>query len=754
MTSLAHDMPTLPAAAAPPLPPADLVTLRIEGMTCAACVARVERALARAAGGAAVAVNLASETARIAAISGELDRAALIAVVEAAGYGATVAPETIDLAADEAQASSRGRHDVAVLIVSAALTLPLVLPMVARVFGAMAMLPGWLALTLATPVQFWAGARFYRAGWAALRAGSGNMDLLVAIGTSAAYGLSLYLVLTGAAERAYFESAAVVITLVLLGRTLEARAKRSTLTAIRALMRLRPERARVERAGGEVVIPIADLLLGDIVVVRPGERIAVDGKVIDGISHVDEAMVTGESMPVVKQPGESVIGGTINGEGRLRVRTGALGAQSTLARIIALVEGAQASKPAVQRLVDRISAIFVPIVLAIAAATLVFWLAAGADGEAAAIAAISVLVIACPCALGLATPTAIMVASGMAARAGILIRDAASLEQAHRVTHVVFDKTGTLTEGKLRVVAIRPLAGTADELLAFLAAAEQGSEHPIGKALLAAAKERGLALAPLTAFRAVSGSGAAASVAGRDLVIGTRAFAATAPGLAAEDVAALDRLVASLDDRAATLVYAVETAPVARPLGIVAIADTPRPGAAPAVAALKALGVECLLLTGDNAEAAQAIARAVGIAAIVAGVPPAEKAAEIVRLRASGAIVAMVGDGVNDAPALAAADIGIAMGSGTDVAMEVAGITLMRPDPRLVAAAIRLARATRAKIRANLFWAFVYNVVGIPLAASGVLSPMLAGAAMAFSSVSVVANSLLLRRRTISGEEG
>jgi P-type Cu+ transporter len=488
--------------------------------------------------------------------------------------------------------------------------------------------------------------------------------------------------------------------------------------------------------------------------VRPGERIAVDGKIVDGISHVDEAMVTGESMPVVKQPGELVIGGTINDEGRLRVRTGALGAQSTLARIIALVEGAQASKPAVQRLVDRISAIFVPIVLAIAAATLVFLLADGADGEAAAIAAISVLVIACPCALGLATPTAIMVASGMAARAGILIRDAASLEQAHRVTHVVFDKTGTLTEGKLRVVAIRPLAGTADELLAFLAAAEQGSEHPIGKALLAAAKERGLALAPLTAFRAVSGSGAAASVAGRDLVIGTRAFAATAPGLAAEDVAALDRLVASLDDRAATLVYAVETAPVARPLGIVAIADTPRPGAAPAVAALKALGVECLLLTGDNAEAAQAIARAVGIAAIVAGVPPAEKAAEIVRLRASGAIVAMVGDGVNDAPALAAADIGIAMGSGTDVAMEVAGITLMRPDPRLVAAAIRLARATRAKIRANLFWAFVYNVVGIPLAASGVLSPMLAGAAMAFSSVSVVANSLLLRRRTISGEEG
>jgi P-type Cu+ transporter len=753
MSSLAPDIAASPPMrGSAPRRPADLVTLRIEGMTCAACVARVERALGHAAGDAAVAVNLASETARVTGASA-LDRAALVAAVEAAGYGATVAPESVDVAADEARAIWPSRHDLAILVVSAALTVPLVLPMVAQVFGVMVMLPGWLALVLATPVQFWAGARFYRAGWAALRAGSGNMDLLVAIGTSAAYGLSLYLVLAGAAERAYFESAAVVITLVLLGRTLEARAKRSTLTAIRALMRLRPDRARVEREGNEVEIPIADLRLGDIVVVRPGERIAVDGKIVDGISHVDEAMVTGESMPVAKQAGDAVIGGTINGEGRLRVRTGALGAQSTLARIIALVEGAQASKPPVQRLVDRVSAIFVPIVLAIAAATLIVWLAAGADPEAAAIAAISVLVIACPCALGLATPTAIMVASGMAARAGILIRDAASLELAHRATHVVFDKTGTLTEGKPRVTAIRPLTGSPDDFLALVAAAEQGSEHPIGKALLSAAKARGLALAPLRDFRAVAGSGATARVAGRDLVIGTRAFAMAAPGLAADDVVSLDRLVNSLDERGATLVYAVETAPVARPLGIVAIADAPRPEAVPAVAALKALGVECTLLTGDNAAAAQAVAGAVGIATVIAGVPPAEKAVAITRLRASGAVVAMVGDGINDAPALAAADIGIAMGSGTDVAMEVAGITLMRADPRLVASAIRLARATRAKIRANLFWAFIYNVVGIPLAASGVLSPMLAGAAMAFSSVSVVASSLLLRRRTIGGEE-
>jgi Cu+-exporting ATPase len=749
MTSLAPEV-------APPPPelsaksPSDLVTLRIEGMTCAACVGRVESALGRASGAASVAVNLASETARIAAPTGRLDRAALVAAVEQAGYDATVAPDIVDLAADEARAAMRGRHDLVVLAVSAALTLPLVLPMLASLFGAMVMLPGWLALALATPVQFWAGARFYRAGWAALRAGGGNMDLLVAIGTSAAYGLSLYLVLAGEAERAYFESAAVVVTLVLLGRTLEGRAKRSTLKAIRALMRLRPDTARVERTGSEIEVPIAALRLGDIVVVRPGERIAVDGSIIDGVSHVDEAMVTGESMPVAKQRGDAVIGGTINEEGRLRVRTGALGAQSTLARIVALVEGAQASKPPVQRLVDRISAVFVPIVLAIAAATLIFWLAAGADGEAAVIAAVSVLVIACPCALGLATPTAIMVASGMAARAGILIRDAAALEQTHRVTHVVFDKTGTLTEGKPRVVAIRPLAGTEDELLALLAAVEQGSEHPIGKALLAAAQARGLTLSPLAAFRAVAGSGAEASLAGRDLVIGTRALVASQ--LAVGDMAALDRLVASLDDGAATLVYAVETAPTVRPLGIIAIADAARPSAAPAVAALAALGIDCILLTGDNAAAAQAVAAAAGISTVVAGVPPAGKAAEITRLRAGGAVVAMIGDGINDAPALAAADIGIAMGSGTDVAMEVAGITLMRSDPRLVAASIRLARATRAKIHANLFWAFIYNVVGIPLAASGVLSPMLAGAAMAFSSVSVVANSLLLRRRTISGD--
>ena len=752
MTSLAH-VAGAPFADAEQPASADHVTLRIEGMTCAACVGRIERALSRAvtsgpAVNAGVAVNLASETARITGPSGTLDPAALVAAVEAAGYGATIAPETVDVAADEARAAARGRHDLLVLMVSAAFTLPLVLPMVSGIVGGSVMLPGWLALALATPVQFWAGARFYRAGWQALRAGSGNMDLLVAIGTSAAYGLSLYLVLAGAAGRSYFESAAVVVTLVLLGRLLEGRAKRSTTKAIRALMKLRPDGARVERAGVEIDVPLAALRLGDVVVVRPGERIAADGSVIDGVSHVDEALVTGESMPVAKRGGDAVIGGTINGEGRLRIRATALGAQSTLARIIALVEGAQASKPPVQRLVDRISAVFVPVVLAIALATLIAWLVAGAGVEAAVVAAVSVLVIACPCALGLATPTAIMVASGMAARAGILIKDAAVLERAQQTSHVVFDKTGTLTEGRPRLLAARSLVGDADDLVALVASAEQGSEHPIGKALLAAAGSRGLALLPLAGFRSVAGSGARVTVAGRDLVIGTRDLVA-----GVLDVTALDRLVGEIGENAATLVYVGETAPQARPLGVIAVADAARPTAAAAVADLASLGIVSVLLTGDSATAARSIAAATGIVQVLAGVRPEGKAAEIMRLQQGGAVVAMVGDGINDAPALAAADIGIAMGTGTDVAMEVAGITLMRPDPRLVAAAIRLARATRAKIHANLFWAFIYNVVGIPLAAAGVLSPMLAGAAMAFSSVSVVANSLLLRRHMIGGDQ-
>ena len=682
------------------------VTLRIEGMTCASCVARIEKALQRVAGVDRVLVNLATEEARI---EGAADTAALVGAVEDAGYEA--APKE----AAPPREIETSRREALTLGIAVALSLPLVFHMVG--LG----LPGWVQLALATPVQFWAGARFYRAGWKAA-----NMDRLVALGTTAAYGLSLYELLAGHGGHLYFEAAAVVITLVLLGRWLEARAKRGTTEALRALRALRPETARIERASGETEVAVETLEVGDVVVVRPGERIAADGTVLDGTSHVDESLITGESVPVVKRPGDKVIGGSVNGEGRLRVRATALGAQSTLARIIDLVETAQASKPPVQRLADRISAVFVPIVLLVAAATLAGWLVFGAGPEAAIIAAVSVLVIACPCALGLATPTAVMAASGAAARSGILVQDAAALEQARAVTMVVFDKTGTLTEGYPAVTATS--LGDAD--FALVAAAQQGSEHPLGKAILAAAKARGLALAPVGDYRAVPGSGLEASVCGRHLLVGSRQFIAEA-GFAPEG---------------SGTVHAAQTAPERRYLGAVMLADTLRPSAQEAVRALQQSGIRTFILTGDTEEAARRVAAEAAIDGVRAGLKPAEKAEAIEALRRKGQVVAMVGDGINDAPALAAADLAIAMGSGTDVAIGSAGIVLMRADPRLVPATIALSRSAVRRIRENLFWAFGYNVVGIPLAALGLLSPVVAGAAMAFSSVSVVLNSLRLRR--------
>jgi Cu+-exporting ATPase len=689
---------------------AGAVTLQIEGMTCASCVGRVEKALKRVAGVGRVSVNLATEQARV---EGAADVAALVGAVEEAGYAAvpreTGAAPRLDIP----------RNETLTLVVAITLSLPLLLPMVGIA------LPGWLQLALATPVQFWAGARFYRAGWKAA-----NMDRLVALGTTAAYGLSLYLLLAGHRGHLYFEAAAVVITLVLLGRWLETRAKHSTTAALRALRALRPETARIERGGDEVEIAVAALAPGEVVVIRPGERIPADGAVVEGASHVDESLITGESVPVAKRPGDAVIGGAVNGEGRLRVRATALGAQSTLARIIELVETAQASKPPVQRLADRISGIFVPLVLLVAAATLAGWLLVGAGAEAAIIAAVSVLVIACPCALGLATPAAVMVASGAAARAGILVQDAAALERARAVTAVVFDKTGTLTEG--RPVVTGTSLGDAD--FALVAAAQQGSEHPLGKAIVAAAKTRGLALAPLGAYRAVPGSGLEASVGGRRLLVGSREFVADA-GFAADGKGT---------------VHAAELAPERRYLGAVALADKLRPGAPAAVAALKRRGIRTLILTGDTEAVARQVAAEAGIDEVRAGLKPDGKVEAIAALRREGHVVAMVGDGVNDAPALAAADLAIAMGTGTDVAMRSAGIVLMRPDPALVAAAIALSREAVRRIRENLFWAFGYNVVGIPLAALGLLSPVLAGAAMAFSSVSVVLNALRLRRWSAS----
>ena len=718
------------------VPPENLELL-VEGMTCATCSGRVEKVLGKVPGVVSARVNLATERAAVTVEGGQADLADLIAAIEKAGFGAKAVAGTGDGAAEEADLALRSRADMVVFTVSAVLTVPLVAQMVWMMAGVSWEIPPLVQLVMATPVQFWAGGRFYRAAWGALKALTGNMDLLVALGTSAAYGLSLYNVFAGtdAGGGLYFEASAAVITLVLLGKWLESRAKRGTTAAIRALMQLRPETARVVRDRREVEIPAAAVASGDEVVVRPGERMPVDGVVVDGASHMDESLITGESLPIAKGAGDTVTGGAINGEGLLRVRATTVGAESVLSRIIGLVQGAQASKAPVQKLVDRIAAVFVPAVIAVAAATFLVWWLAGADLSGALINAVAVLVIACPCALGLATPTAIMVGTGAAASAGILIKDADALEQAHRTTTVVLDKTGTLTEGRPAVAGVIAMDGDETALMRLAASAQQGSEHPLAHALLDAVSER----SPVDEFTSLPGRGLAATVEGRPLVIGNRRLMA-GEGIGVEP---LEDRAAAFETAGLTVMWVAEGT---RLLGIVAVGDTVKAGAAGAVARLRSAGVDTVMLTGDNARSAAAIAAEVGVGRVVAEVLPADKAGEIERLKAAGGTVAMVGDGINDAPALAAADIGLAMGTGTDVAMHTAGVTLMRGDPALVADAISVSRATFGKIRQNLFWAFVYNVVAIPLAAAGYLSPVIAGAAMALSSVSVVSNSLLLRR--------
>ncbi len=712
--------------------PHDRRELAIGGMTCATCVGRVEKALRRVPGVLQAEVNLATERAVVEGIG--LRPAALIGAVQDAGYDAGLLTGDAERERNlEAAEARRVRRDLIRVAAAAALTAPLLLPMVG--IG----LPGWLALAFASPVQLVIGARFYAAAWRALRAGTGNMDLLVALGTSAAYFYSLWLVARGAGGHTYFEAAAVVITLVLFGRWLEARARRSTGSAIRALMSLRPEKARVEREGAEIEVPVAAVSVGDVVVVRPGERLPTDGLVLTGASQVDESLLTGESLPVEKQPGDGVVGGSINGSGLLRVETTAVGEQAMLARIIALVQGAQAKKAPVQRLVDRVAAVFVPIVLACALIAFLSWYLLAGSFVGGLIAAVAVLVIACPCSLGLATPTALMVGTGAAARAGILIRDAEALERAHRLDTVVLDKTGTVTEGRPEVTEIVPHGVAEAELLVLAAAAQTGSEHPLARAVLARAA--GMALPHLEAFQSHAGRGLTAHVAGRRIVIGNRAL------LAGHDVApVLEAEAQRLEEQGRTVMWVAELEPERVLLGLIAVMDKIRPTAAAAVHRLQAAGIETVLLTGDNARTAQAVARELGIARVLAEVLPGEKAAEVERLQQAGHCVAMVGDGVNDAPALAQADVGIAMGGGADVAMQAAGITLMRGDPLLIADAIAISRATWRKLRQNLFWAFCYNVIGIPLAGLGLLNAMVAGAAMAFSSVTVVSNALLLRR--------
>jgi Cu+-exporting ATPase len=716
--------------------------LAIGGMTCATCSVRVEKALSSVPGVLKATVNLANEHAMVAGVAGLMRAADLVAAVERAGYTADVL--TGDVERDrqvEAAETARVRRQTARTIVAGLLATPFVVEMLFGWAGMTMHLPVWIAVVLASVMQFGVGGRFYLAAAKALRARTGNMDLLVVLGTSAAYFYSLWLAFIAYAQgHLYFEAAAVVIALVVFGKWLETRAKRSTSAAIRALLALRPERARIVRGNSEVEVPVSAVTVGDVVVVRPGERLPVDGEIVEGHTQVDESLLTGESLPLKKVFGDSVTGGSINGSGLIRIRTTVVGEAARLGRIIALVEGASAGKAPAQRLVDRVSAIFVPIVVLAAAMTFVGWWLIAGDVASGLIAAVSVLVIACPCALGLATPTAIMVGSGAAARAGILIRDAEALERARVLDCIVLDKTGTLTEGKPAVTDILPAGGiAADELLAVAAAAQTGSEHPLAHAILGRA--RGLPELPMRSFQSLGGLGLVALVGERAVAIGNRRLMAERK----IQTVALEAKAAALETLGRTVMWIGETEP-ARLLGIVAVADPVKPTAAEAVRRLQVLGLRTVLLTGDNARTAAAVATQVGIAEVKAEVLPADKAAEVVRLQREGRVVAMVGDGVNDAPALAAADVGIAMGTGADVAMHTAGITLMRGEPLLIADAIAISRATYAKLRQNLFWAFVYNLIGMPLAAVGLLTPVAAGAAMALSSVSVVSNALLLRR--------
>lgn len=762
--------------------PEEPLQLAVRGMTCAACVNRVERALRKVPGVASANVNFATETASVQWAAGA-DHPADSALVEAvahAGYEAHVQAADAPLA-DESQSWWDVWGAVTLGLVA---SVPLVLPML---WGNHHFWPAWVQFALATPVQFILGARFYRAGWAALKDRSGNMDQLVALGTTAAWALSCWLWWTHerAAEQGhaqhvgmpdlYFESAAVVITLVLLGKALEARAKRQTTAAIRALQSLRPDTVLRLGPQGEVSVPLRQVVVGDILVVRPGERVPSDGVVTEGHSHVDESMLTGEPLPIAKGEGERLTGGAINGDGRLLMRVSAVGGQTVLSGIIRSVVEAQAGKAPIQRVVDKVSAIFVPTVLLLAVLTGLGWWAWGLGLEPSLVRAVAVLVIACPCALGLATPAALMAGTGAAARHGILIKDPEALEAAHKIAVVAFDKTGTLTVGQPRLTHWQLADGLGlapDQALQVAAAMQSGSEHPLARAVVTACTQ-GMAGVQATAVQAVPGHGLQAVVAGdalpsawsgrawrlgstrwMELLMPVSArpadLAAKASSLAAGGASVSWLLAGPAHGAAAPLDGEGTQWQVVALLGF---GDELKTQSAQAVAQLHALGIETVMISGDNRGAAEAVGRALGIGKVVAEVLPADKAEQVRALKSGGdgypRVVAMVGDGINDAPALAAADVGMAMANphgATDVALHAAGVTLMRGDPVLVPAAIDISRRTSAKIHQNLFWAFGYNVIGIPLAMAGGLSPMLAGAAMAFSSVSVVGNALLLSR--------
>ena len=730
----------------------------VKGMHCAGCVGKVEGALLGVPGVSRAAVNLATERATVWLDADRVGLPGLRAAVDAAGYTVpeeiAATPETADRERAERRAEDRRLR--LKFLVGAVLSVPVLVGSMHEVFPwAPAVLrEHWVLFTLTTPVQFWVGWQFHAAFLRELGHRTASMNTLVSIGTSAAYFFSVAVTLwphtfmaTGAMP--YYEASALLVTFLILGRWLEARARGGTSEAIRRLMALQPRTARVLRDGGEADVAIGDVVAGDLLRVRPGERIAVDGEVVEGASAVDESMLTGESLPVEKTAGTSVVGGSVNRTGTFTFRATRVGTDTVLARIIRLVEEAQGSKAPIQRLADRVAAVFAPVILVVAGATLGVWWAWGPEPAFfyALTNAVGVLVIACPCAMGLATPTAIMVGTGKGAELGVLIKSAEALEQLHKVGVIVFDKTGTLTVGKPVVTDVVPAEGaSADELLALAAAAEQGSEHPLGEAIVSEAKSRGLALPPVSEFQAVPGHGVdALAEDGRILLGNARLMAAR--GI---EVGALEGRAAALAGDGKSAVY---VAFGGEALGLIAVADVLKPEAPGAVAALTALGLEVVMLTGDTRRTAEAIARQAGIDRVLADVLPDQKAAEIKRLQEGGRLVAMVGDGINDAPALAQADVGIAMGSGTDVAMEAADVTLMRGDLRGVTTAVALSHRTIRIIRENLGWAFGYNLVLVPVAAGVLypvagllLSPILAGAAMALSSVSVVANSLRLKR--------
>lgn len=726
---------------------ANRLRLDIQGMSCASCVARVEKALLKVPGVSAAAVNLATERAEV-QLDAATDHAAVIQAVVAAGYHATEVVAS-PLPSQPVAEPERDLPDWWPVALAAALSLPLMLPMLGMLFGYHWMLNGWVQWLLATPVQFWLGARFYRGGWSALKAGAGNMDLLVATGTSAAYGLSVFVLLQHREQGhdihgLYFEASAVVITLVLLGKWLETRAKRHTADALRALAALRPEVARVRRDKNIVTLPVAQVQRGDVVVVFPGERMPVDGVVCEGSSDVDESLITGESLPVAKNIGARVTAGAVNGNGLLVVETREIGAETVLSRIIRLVEDAQAAKAPIQFLVDRVSAVFVPVVFVIAIITFLAWGWLTQNWEQALLNAVAVLVIACPCALGLATPAAMMVGTGVAARYGILIKDAAALEMARTVNCVAFDKTGTLTEGKPQLLSLQAHDADENTLLALAAAVQQGSDHPLAQAVIKRATENSTVIATATEQRALPGRGVQARIAGKLYFLGNQQLMRER----GVDAQAHDHVWAQQAEKhlqhGNTVSWLVDENK--KIIGMLVFGDRIKSVAATAISRLHERQVRTVLISGDNPGAVAHVAQQLGMDRFYAEVLPADKASLINDLKTQGDVVAMVGDGINDAPALAAADIGMAMSTGTDVAMHAAAITLMRGDPQLVAAALDISRRTYGKIQQNLFWAFIYNVIGIPVAAFGLLNPVVAGAAMAMSSVSVISNALLLKR--------